>query len=273
MSGYNSRDDQRGPGGFVRGRVRVWAQRSGRLTVDQQVHEDLEVSEASVRAARGGQRGVSIAAVIYRDLRGEIVSLLRKPYDPLNEKQIAATYGVSRTPVREALLKLADEGLIEVYPQSGTFVSRIPLDRLPEAFAIRKALEEATVRYAAQRATRSQTALLQANLELQREMEEAGNLEGFHEADEAFHKLIAEIAGYPGFWPVIQQVKIQVDRVRRLTLPLQGRIGVVIAEHVKIVEAIAGNDAECAVAALAYHLADLEGMILRSREANPLYFK
>src|SRR3954468_10866898 len=109
-------------------------------------------------AARQFQRGATATAGIYRDLRDDIVSLRRRPGEPIIENQIAQTYGVSRTPVREAMLKLADEGLIEVFPQSGTFVSRIPLAALPEAIAIRMALEEATVRLAAERATRSQVA-------------------------------------------------------------------------------------------------------------------
>ena len=127
-------------------------------------------------------------------------------------------------PVREAVLRLADDGLVEVFPQSGTYVSRIPLNRLPEAIVIRKALEEGTVRYAASRASPAEIRALYANLELQGRMRDAGDHEGFHQSDEAFHALLAEISGYPGFWTVIQQVKVQVDRCRRLTLPGPGRI-------------------------------------------------
>ena len=78
-------------------------------------------------ARRDGGRGSTVADAIHRDLRAEIVSLRRKPGEPIVEKQIAEAYGVSRTPVREALLRLADDGLIEIFPQSGTFVARILL--------------------------------------------------------------------------------------------------------------------------------------------------
>jgi len=222
--------------------------------------------------ARPAQRGTTVAATIYRDLRNEIVSLRRKPGEPVAEKVIAQDYGVSRTPVREAVLRLADEGLIEIFPQSGTFVSRIPLGALPEAIAIRKALEEATVRYAAKRATRSQIAKLRANLELQREMEAAQNFEGFHQADETFHALLAETAGYPGFWNLTQQVKVQVDRYRLLTLPVLGRVPDVIAEHSVIIEAIANNDPEAAAKAIDLHLDYLQVTIADAQKANPLYF-
>jgi len=222
--------------------------------------------------ARPAQRGATVAASIYRDLRNDILSLRRKPGEAIAEKQIAEAFGVSRTPVREAVLKLADEGLIEIFPQSGTFVSRIPLGALPEAITIRRVLEEATVRYAAERATRSQVARLRACLELQREMEAKGDQNGFHHADEEFHALLAETAGYPGFWTVIQQVKVQVDRYRRLTLPLRGRMGRVIEEHEAVVDAIAGRDPDRAVKALTAHLDDLQVTIVEAQKANPLYF-
>ena len=104
-----------------------------------------KTSKNSVRAAghrrAGRPRAATAAARIYSDLRAEMVSLQRRPGEPISEAEIALSYGVSRTPVREAILKLSDEGLVEIFPQSGIFVSRIPLAALPEAIIIRKALE------------------------------------------------------------------------------------------------------------------------------------
>jgi DNA-binding GntR family transcriptional regulator len=217
------------------------------------------------------RRGTA-ATAIYRALREEIVALHRRPGEPIVEQQIARACGVSRTPVHEAVLKLADEGLVEIFPQSGTFVARIPLAALPEAGAIRKTLEETTVRLAAERATRSQVARLRVCLELQREREAAGDADGFHQADEAFHALIAEIAGHPGFWAVAQQVKVQVDRCRRLTLPVPGQFGKVVAEHEAIVEAIAVHDPQRAVRCLVAHLDGLHLTIDDVRHASPAYF-
>lgn len=221
---------------------------------------------------RPSQRGATVSAGIYRNLREEILSLHRRPGEPIAEKQIAEAYGVSRTPVREAVLKLTDEGLIEVFPQSGTFVSRIPIAALPEAITIRRVLEEATVRYAAGRATRSQIAHLRACMELHREREAAGDLDGFHQADEEFHRLLAETAGYPGFWTLIQQVKLQVDRFRRLTLPVRGRTALVIREHEAIIDAIADHDPDAAAKALNIHLHDLQISIAEAQKAHPAYF-
>ncbi|CAO3435663.1 GntR family transcriptional regulator [Azospirillum argentinense] len=227
---------------------------------------------AAVKPPRASQRGTTAAAAIYRDLRADIVSLARKPGDPIVEKLVAEAFGVSRTPVREAVLRLADEGLVEVFPQSGTFVARIPIAALPEANLIRKTLEQATVRFAAERATRSQVAALQANLERQREVDASGCADGFHQADEAFHALIADIAGYPGFWPITQQVKVQIDRCRHMTLPYPGRLATVIAEHEAIVAAIADHDPDRAVKALGDHIDGLLLTIDDMRHATPLYF-
>ncbi|WP_159197141.1 GntR family transcriptional regulator, partial [Escherichia coli] len=96
------------------------------------------------------------AARIYAALRAELVSLQRRPGDPIIEAEIARSYGVSRTPVREAILRLADEGLVEIFPQSGIFVSHIPLAALPEAIIVRRSLEETTTRMATERASTSQ---------------------------------------------------------------------------------------------------------------------
>lgn len=215
------------------------------------------------------QRAASSASVVYRDLREEIVSLRRPPGAPVSEKQIADSYGVSRTPVREAMLRLAGEGLIEIYPQSGTFVSRIPVSGLRESFAIRRVLEETVVRRAAARATCSQLAELDANIERQHGMEAIADQDGFQRCDKAFHALLADIAGHPGFWALIVQSNTQVDRYRRLTLPLAGRMRAVIAEHEAIAAAIADHDPDRAVQALANHLNRVETAIANADRCDP----
>src|SRR6201982_1409973 len=94
----------------------------------------------------GRPRAATASSRIYADLRAELVALQRRPGTPISEGEIAMSYGVSRTPVREAILKLSDEGLVEIFPQSGINVSRIPIAALPEAIVIRRALEETTTR-------------------------------------------------------------------------------------------------------------------------------
>ena len=234
---------------------------------------DSTVRRMAAGTRRSGRpRAATAASRIYSDLRVELVSLQRRPGEVISEAQIALSYGVSRTPVREAILKLSDEGLLEIYPQSGIFVSRIPVAALPEAIIIRKALEETTARLAAERATSSQILALQSILERQREASSAGDSDTFHQADEMFHATVADVAGYPGIWKYIQQVKVHVDRYRRLTLPQSGRMAQVIAEHEVILAAIERHDPEGARAAMGAHLERLLGDISATQHTNPEFF-
>ena len=220
----------------------------------------------------GRSRAATASSRIYSDLRAELVSLQRRPGEAISETKIALSYGVSRTPVREAILKLSDEGLLEIFPQSGIIVSRIPIAALPESIIIRKALEETTARFAAGRATPSQILTLHAIVQRQREADAAGDRAAFHQADEAFHAAISEVAGYPGIWKWVQQVKVQVDRYRLLTLPQAGRMAQVIAEHEPILAAIEAHDPEAARAAMDRHIGRLLIDISATQHINPQYF-
>jgi DNA-binding GntR family transcriptional regulator len=220
----------------------------------------------------GRPRTATASARIYADLRAELISLQRQPGEVISEAEIALSYGVSRTPVREAILKLADDGLVEIFPQSGIYVSRIPIAALPEAILVRKALEETTARLAAERATPSQILALHSIVERQREADVAKDSEAFHQADERFHATIAEVAGHPGIWTLIQQVKLHVDRYRRLTLPQAGRIGDAIVEHAAILAAIEARDPARARIAMESHLERLLRDISATQSINPEFF-
>ena len=232
--------------------------------------EPLTVKQPEL--AGGLRRANTSANIILRELRADIVSMRRKPGEAVSEKEIAAAYGVSRTPVREALLRLADDQLIDIVPQSGTFVARIPLGALPEAILIRKSLEQLTAGMAAEHASRDDVARLQELLESQRRAAADGDRDRFHDADEGFHAAIAAAAGYPGIWTLIQQVKVQIDRYRRLTLPVPGRMSEVVKEHKLIVAAIAAHDPARAASAMAAHLDGLRASIGSVRDLNPNYF-
>jgi DNA-binding GntR family transcriptional regulator len=220
----------------------------------------------------GRPRTATASARIYADLRAELVSLQRRPGEAVSETEIALAYGVSRTPVREAILKLSDEGLVEIFPQSGIIVSRIPIAALPETIVIRRALEETTARLTAELATSSQILALHSIVERQREADAARDRDAFHQADELFHATIAEIARYPGIWKLILQVKVHVDRFRRLTLPQAGRMTQVIAEHAVILSAIEAHDAAGAAIAMGKHLERLLGDIASIQNINPEFF-
>jgi GntR family transcriptional regulator, rspAB operon transcriptional repressor len=244
-------------------------------------HLKLETTTQTARklgaapARPPGERGRLVetaSAMVYRLLRQEIVWLGRKPGEAIVEMDIAQSQRVSRTPVREALLRLSAEGLVNTIAKSGTFVARIPLRALPEAIVIRIALERVTAHSAALRARRSDVTSLRATLERQREAVAAGDRVAFFGADEAFHATVASVGGYPGIWSLVQGVKTQIDRYRLLTLPQPGRMERVIEEHAAVVTAIGAHDADRAAAAMEGHLDGLQISMEDIRRMNPDFF-
>lgn len=214
----------------------------------------------------------TLADAQYERLRAVIISMDMLPGAPISEKRIAMEEGISRTPIREAILRLTKERLVEVVPKSGTFVARIPISALPEALIARRALECMTTRSAAKYARRSQVLELQAMIERQREMAECGDTKGFHRVDEEFHEMVANVGNLPGLWTLVQQVKLQTDRYRHLTLPEDGRMDMVVAEHAAVVAAIEKKDEKTACAMMEAHLSGLQLHIAHAAEANPEYF-
>lgn len=226
---------------------------------------------AALRARPRPSR-VTAASAIYRSLHEAIVAMELVPGTSIQEKALTQRFGVSRTPVREALIRLAEDGLVEIFPQSGTFVSRVPVGAIPEAVVIRQALEDVTVTRAAVSATPDDVGRFDAILARQRHLADLGDARGFHEADEAFHEAIAESVGLPGLWVLLKQVKVQIDRARRLTLPVLGRMEHVIGEHQIIRDAIARRDVEAARAAMTTHLSAVIPDVQRLRHQYPQYF-
>ncbi|MEP9369677.1 GntR family transcriptional regulator [Xanthobacter sp. VNH20] len=224
-------------------------------------------------SADKSMRAIPASARIHRALRDQIVGMEIAPGALLQEKQIALACGVSRTPVREALLKLADERLVDIFPQYGTFVARISIPAIRDAMVIREALERAAVRAAAACASADDIATLRGLLVEQRALHEAGRLPAFHAADEAFHQRISEVAGHPNLWRVIRQEKAHVDRCRILTLPQPGRRAGVVADHAAIVDAIASGNPDAAERALLDHLGKVLPSVAALVKAHPTYFE
>jgi DNA-binding GntR family transcriptional regulator len=218
------------------------------------------------------QRAPTASALIRGALRARIASLEFLPGQVINEKELATAFGVSRTPVHEAVLKLAEEGLVEIFPQAGTFVSRIPFAALPEVLIIRRALEETSARFAAMNAAEDDLAHLTGTMQALAGAAERNDRAAFHQADEDFHAGLAEAAGYPGIWALTQQVKIQVDRFRRLTLPQEGRMKRVIVEHGAVLDAVRARDAGRAATAMGEHLGGLLADLGGVAGLNPDYF-
>jgi DNA-binding GntR family transcriptional regulator len=210
--------------------------------------------KAAQSGLRASMRRVTTATAIYNDLREAIIAMHMVPGTPLQERALTQRFGVSKTPIREALIHLAEDGLVDIFPQSGTFVSHVPLASIPEASVIRQSLEDISVRRTAEIATNADIGRIDAIMARQRVLADLGDISAFHDADEIFHETLALIAGYPSIPRLLRQVKVQIDRARMLTLPIAGRMHQVIGEHERVRDAIAGHDVETACAAMKAHL-------------------
>lgn len=215
---------------------------------------------------------ISASKRIYIDLRRRIVDMVLPPGSRIVEHDIAAEHGTSRTPVHEAVQRLSEEGLIEVRPRVGTFVSRIPLDGLEEVMLVRTALETAVIAKAVERATPEGLARIRAIIEEQKQYVAAGDQQGFHATDEALHEVIAEVAEHPGIWPMILQAKIQIDRYRHLTLEVPGRMEEILAQHYAILDALEKGDSEAAQKTMALHLEFILPGVCDAQSRHPDYF-
>lgn len=215
----------------------------------------------------------SVTVQIYERLLDDIVSLRLKPGEPISVKDLAPRFGTSRSPVREAIIRLANEGLIEIFPQSGTRISPIRMRVVNEVYFARRAIEVALVRELAEKCTADQTAALRDIIRRQKEWAEGDDILVFYRLDEHFHQAIAAFAGYPSVWSSMLNQKVQMDRLRHLVLPLPRRTGRIVTEHEAIVDGIEKGDPDEATNAMSHHLHQVFVIQEVLRETYPDYFE
>ena len=215
----------------------------------------------SSQALAAGQ-DKSKAERVYRELRRRIRELTLPPGAPLRKEEIALEMGVSRAPVSEAIARLADEALVDVFPQHGSFVAPIRAEDVRESLFIRTALEIEAIRRVTQAADPELIVQLEENLTAEQEALKAGDLVAFYELDEALHALIFASLQAPRALRLLDAARAPLDRPRRLGLPEAGRPEATFAEHRRMVDAIASGDPEFAAAAMRAHLS----MVARSVE-------
>lgn len=209
---------------------------------------------------------------VYTILRQAIISSQLSPGEAIRKELVAAQLGVSRTPVSEAINRLADEGLVEIYPQTGTFVARLWLDKIETAQFVRVALETAAIRRAAEKSTSEIIARLEQNLEHQRKAASRLDFEQFYELDEALHDLICDASGLVGLREIAAKERSQIDRVRRLLLHYETRMTETLVEHEAIIAAIARKDPALAAKTMEDHISKMGIMLLQLRAKRPELF-
>lgn len=205
-------------------------------------------------------------------LRQSIVEMRLRPGEAMSEKEVAAHYGVSRQPVREAFIKLSEAGLLQILPSRGTFVVKISIRDVLNARYVREAIECALVRTAA-------TLLTPPDLErldrlIAEQIEAAGSADPgrFYDLDEAFHRTIAECCECEPALRVIESARAQMDRVRFLSLPEATPIAVLIDQHRAIVDGIRRHSPAGAEDAMRLHLREILSALPRLAEQFPDMF-
>ncbi|WP_084650185.1 GntR family transcriptional regulator [Stappia stellulata] len=228
-------------------------------------------SEERLSAFLGGvalNRAIPLRDQVYSLVRRAIVTGKLEPGAPINEIDIATRLGISRTPVREAVKKVSDEGLVEVFAQHGTFVADIRREQVEEAYIIRIALELESIKRAAACITPSHVQDLE---DIVNAHETAVKRLRYDEAiarDDDFHRYIAEVNGLHMLWKVVDISKAQMDRCRLLTLPTPGAGQETIAQHRAILEALTQRDQDASMHALETHLQTSLGNTLAYLDAT-----
>ncbi|MBI2994474.1 MAG: GntR family transcriptional regulator [Gammaproteobacteria bacterium] len=198
---------------------------------------------------------------VYRDLRRRIRQMDLQPGSRLRKNEIAVEYGVSRAPVSEAIARLAEEGLVDVFPQSGSFVAPIRPDQIRECFLIRTGLEVEAVRRVTQQADAKFMEQLDENLKSQAAAIRDNNMELLDDLDEAFHATIFLALKSPRAKRLIDVTRAVLDRPRFHSLHRVGRADDTLTEHSRIVDAIRTGDVELAGAAMRLHITTVAHII------------
>ncbi len=214
----------------------------------------------------------SAAEYAYERLREAVISLALPPGTVLGRGVVAARLGISQTPVREALVRLQEERLIEVVPHSATRVARIDLASAREAHFLRLAVELEIVRRVAANPSPGLAEQLRTELGRMRERLEAGDQDGFSQSDEAFHAALYAASGVPGLRELVRSRSGHLDRLRRLHLPTPGKADAVLREHEALAEAILAGDAARAEGHLRAHLSGTFAEVDRLRATSPQFF-
>lgn len=217
---------------------------------------------------------VPLSEQIHAWLRNAILDVDLIPGAPIVESEVAARFGSSRTPVREALLRLADEALVEIRPQRGTSVARLVLNRIEEAQFIRQAVEGAVIRRICAQGTHFALAdelarLLRGHAVLVR----SNDTSAAFDADTIFHRTLVEAGGLPGVWEVVARAREMHQRVRSIAVPELRTAGRALAEHRKVVKALRTGDADAAAGAMAAHLSRNLVLARELAERHPDYFE
>lgn len=239
------------------------------------------MAKQPVISMRTDSKGLSYdrpaASQIFGFIRDAIISMELLPGQMISETALAQQFGVSRTPVREALIQLSNIGFVEVLPQRGTYVSKFSMDKILEARFIREALEVAVVSHIATN-TNEETRLEAVSacekiIANQKTAAADDDAIAFQTLDDEFHQTLASFTHYQRVGAFIEAEKAHMDRVRSLSLHVSGQYKRILSQHAGIIKAIKSGSAEKSAAAMSVHLKDVYNILEVIPQEHPEYFE
>ena len=210
-------------------------------TAVQRVNRRFRKCEAMTRVTNTSN---TVNGAVYEELKRSIITLRLAPGTEMSTQEIATKLNVSRTPVREAFLRLQNEDLVEMVPQKQTIVSRINLDRVEQERFLRESLEAAAIPLVLSRYTPDVVAKLKENIVEQKRARDAHDYALFIDHDNRFHKILFAAAGQALSWRVIISNNGHYNRLRTLSVQNDETITSAICQHERMVEQIKQQQAD-----------------------------
>ena len=213
-----------------------------------------------------------------RVLKDNIIRLELEPGSMVSENELASILGISRTPVREALIELSKVYIVEIYPQKGSRIALIDSRLVEQSYFLRETLECEVIKEVCRTVTEAGLLKLRTSLQEQALFSETGTLIAgtdetisFMELDNQFHRLLYEIAGKEMIYHLIQETLIHFDRVRNLIITYMKPKGI-ISQHEDILKAIEERDEYLAAALIRKHLNHFRNIKQELYDEHPGYF-
>jgi DNA-binding GntR family transcriptional regulator len=210
---------------------------------------------------------------VFEQLRDMILAVTLVPGTVLSRSTLQKKFRLSSTPIRDALMRLEEAGLVDVFPQSGTIVSLIDVPLARQAQFLRLSIELEVLNKLASSPDPLVIRQLRGAIEEQRNKAKDGDLEGFNEADLAFHRILYAATAVADLWTLVRRQSVHIDRIRRLHLPISGKADQIIRDHSAIVKAISDGAPKRAQLQLRSHLSQSLAFSDELRVRFPGYFK
>ena len=215
----------------------------------------------------------SIRDYVYRMIKKNILYFNLKPGESLSENTIGAALNASRTPIRETFGRLLADGLLEIYPQKGTYVSLIDEKRVKESLFMRSVLEEANIKMACDKFPEQILFELESNLNQQNFCYEKGRFTDVFELDNKMHELLFIGCSMEHIWQAIQSISADQNRICFLGLSSVSNWQLAIKEHHLFIKSIKEKDAETACNVMHNHIGRLQADIEHFKTQYSTYFK